>query len=147
MLALLAEGAKYDGGTPYQAAVHLLLFTELPGTISFARHVTVDDRYSFTCQTSMRVALVPSFPALLRDKKLRVGQTDHAMLTIASSLAEGTKISLDDTLSSSLGSAHVGRIAEAVFIRCSAGSLLTVGGTAKLDDLNALRRKLSGGEP
>lgn len=143
MRALLTEGAKYDGGTHYQAAIHLVAFTQLPGTEMLARHVTVEDRWSMTYQANMRVALISDWAGLLREKYLE--GSERQMVVLAASFAAGRKIDLGSALTSGLGWAHVGCIAEAMFIRCAMDKFLVVSGTGELLQHQAMQRELSGG--
>lgn len=144
MTALLNEGAKYEGDTGYQAAIHLVTFTELPGTPEFAQYVTVDDRYSMTYGTAMRVALIGNWAALLKARRL--SSTEYRFLLLAASLATGRKISLDEALAN-MGHAHARRICEAILIRCGAAGLYTLGTTGELARLNARNAALSAGGP
>ena len=134
MKVLLTEGAKYDGGTPYQAAVHIFKFLD-PPPAWIAPYVIVDDRHSFTYVKSMRVALVQSWGGLLRVKHW--GHTERCMIEVAASFAARRKIILDEVITGNLGHAHVRVIAEAMFIRAGMDQLLAVGGTRRLDRLQA----------
>lgn len=143
MTALLEQGARAEGDTGYQAAIHLVTFTSLPGTRPFAGYVTVDTR-------TVRGRVIPV--ALIERDAWRplvaglrpTGETDYRFLTLAASLADGRLVSLAEALRN-MGHAHARRIAEAVLIRAGAEQFYALAGTAELDRLRDLHRELSGG--
>lgn len=136
LCALLTEGARIDGVTTSQAAMHLLTFTSMPGTRAFARHITLDTHYSMADHASLPGAWVRSWQNLARDKDVPGGSTEHRFLLLATSLATGKLVNLQDVLSN-MGWAHAQRIAEAMLIRMGAGSYLTIGGARALHQARA----------
>jgi hypothetical protein len=141
---LLLAGATNNGGLNDQAAMHLLLFTELPGTARFARHVDVDTTWA--PGGSVRVARIRDWDQLIADPDLRLSGTEERFLAIAASFAAGRPADLSAVVTNSLGWAHARRVAEAVLIATGTTALLAIGDTAKLGDLKALHETLSNGQ-
>ncbi len=144
MRELLLSGARADGWLPAHAAMHLLTFTDLPGTPQFALHVEVRDAWS--PGGPVRGAWVRDWDALLADPDQYLTGTERRFLEIAASFAAGRAISLSEQVTSELGWAHAERVAEAVIIAANATGLLQVTGTTKLDELKALHESLSSGQ-
>ena len=65
MPELLLAGARADGWLPARAAMHLLTFTDLPGSAQFAAHVEIRDAWS--PGATVRGAWVRDWDALLAD--------------------------------------------------------------------------------
>jgi len=141
---LLLAGARSDGWLPSQAAIHLLVFTELPGASAFGPHVIVEDRYSLGAMH--RGAWVRDWNALLADENLYLTGTEHRFLQIAASFASGTTISLSKEVSSELGWAHARRLAEAVLIATGTAELLSISDTPKLTEMKVFHESLSPGK-
>jgi hypothetical protein len=143
MTALLEEGARCSGGTDYQAAVHLLTFTSLPGTPLLARNVTVDVR-TLPGGRVVAAAMVGrhQWRALVMARRLPT--TDWRLLLLATSLATARPVDLDEALQN-MGHAHARRIAEAILIRCGAEQFYVLAGTGRLAELRSLQTELSGG--
>jgi hypothetical protein len=142
MIALLIAGAAQEGYLPVQAAIHLITFTDLPGTAEFARHVTVEDRWSMAQRTIVRGAWINGWNALARVKDL--GTTNRHMIELAASLAVGRRVSLLEHVTGELGAAHAKRLAEAILIRCGAEKFYLLHSTDALAELEQMRRELSG---
>ena len=145
MRELLLAGARADGWLPAHAAMHLLTFTDLPGSAQFAAHVEVRDAWS--PGATVRGAWVRDWDALLADEELYLTGTERRFLEIAASFASGRAISLADQVTSELGWAHAQRVLEAIIIATNATELLQVAGTAKLDELKTFHESLSSGQP
>jgi hypothetical protein len=147
LCALLAEGARIDGVTASQAAMHLVTFTHLPGTRAFARHVVLDTHYSMADHASLPGAWIKSWQNLVRDPKLYPEGHEKRFLRLASSLASGQLVNLQDALAN-MGWAHAQRIAEAMLIRMGASQYLTFHDTPQLTALKTAYAELSGtGQP
>jgi hypothetical protein len=141
---LLLAGARNNGGLNDQAAMHLLLFTELPDTSRFARHVDIDTTWA-PGGGSVRVARVRDWDQLIADPELRLTGTEERFLAIAASFAAGRPADLSAVITNMLGWAHARRVAEAVLIATDTAALLAIGDTARLGELKALHATLSGG--
>lgn len=145
MRELLLAGATNNGGLNDQAAMHLLLFTELPDTARFARHVDLDTTWA-PGGGSVRVARIRDWDQLIADPDLRLSGTEERFLKIAASFAAGRPADLSAVVTNMLGWAHARRVAEAVLIATDTTALLAVSDTAKLGDLKALHDTLSSGQ-
>jgi hypothetical protein len=125
--------------------MHLLLFTELPDTARFARHVDIDATWA-PGGGSVSVARIRDWDVLIADPDLRLSGTEERFLKIAASFAAGRPADLSAVVTNSLGWAHARRVAEAVLIATDTTALLVIGDTAKLGDLKALHDTLSSGQ-
>jgi hypothetical protein len=126
---LLHAWGESDGAPTSRAAMHLLLFTEVPDSRRFARHVEID--HVRTVGGLVRCAWVRDWDKLIGDRELYLSGTEDRFLKIAASFADSRPVSLFTEVANSLGRAHAQRVAEAVLIAADVPELVTVNGTAK----------------
>lgn len=125
--ALLVAGAQAHGTNSEAAAVHLLIFTDLPGRPAFREHLR----------------LIPGMPGLLAidwlgavgDPRvvMRASSSTRQLLALASALAGKSAVRLPDACAG-LGHANARRVAEAVLIATGYGDWYQIIGTAAVLD-------------
>jgi hypothetical protein len=141
MRELLGTGARLEDRPSAAAAVHLLTFTDLPGRRDFARHVRIENVTGAGGGTVL-AAWVRNWDRLLGDGSVYLSGGLRRLLEVAASYATGRPVDLRDT-SSGLGTAHAGRLIEAVVTGTGMAQYYTITGTAKLAGL----RRWHGGLP
>jgi hypothetical protein len=120
---LLVAGAQWHGTTNMQAAVHLLVFTDLPDRASFLQHVTIIEDVSLPDGKRGTVASVDVWNAL--GDVYHLPSSTGRLLAIAASLAVGSRVDLRDACSG-LGHAHARRVTEAILIATGADDRYTL---------------------
>ena len=123
---LLVAGAQAHGTNSEAAAVHLLVFTDLPGRSAFREHLR----------------LIPGLPGPLAidwlgvvgDPRvvMRASSSTRQLLALASALAGKSAVRLPDACAG-LGHANARRVAEALLIATGYGDWYQIIGTAVLD--------------
>lgn len=124
---LLRAWGDTDGNPGARAAMHLLLFTEIPDAPAFARHVQVDDVRT-VASGLVHCAWVRDWDALIGDPDLYLTDNEARFLKLAASFATGRPVDLCTDVTSSLGHQHARRLAEAVIIAADVADFVTVSG-------------------
>lgn len=123
---LLLAGARADGNPSVKAAVHLLLFTEMPQAPRFRQHVRIDHVRTLAYGL-VHCAQVTDWRELADDRELYPSGAELKFLNLAASFAaHGQPVNLYTEVTSGLDSAHARRLAEAVLIATGAADYLAV---------------------
>jgi hypothetical protein len=143
MIALLTAAARVAGTHSMAAAMHLLTYTELPGSRDFARHVDVQaDRAADG--SPVTGAWVRDWDALLGDDSgVYLTGGDRRMLAIAASYAAGRPVDLREH-GHGFGTAHARRVVEAAAIGAGMGEYLTIADGPALEQMRARQDALFG---
>lgn len=123
---LLIAGGRADGNPSLQAAIHLLLFTEMPQARRFRRHVRVLDVRT-PAYGLVHCAQVTDWRKLADDHELYPSGAELKFLHLAASFAVlDQPVNLFTEITNGLDLAHARRLAEAVLIAAGAADYLTV---------------------
>jgi hypothetical protein len=123
---LLLAGARADGNPSLKAAVHLLLFTEMPQARRFRQHVRIGHVRTLAYGL-VHCAQVTDWRKLADDPELYPSGAELKFLNLAASFAvTGQPVDLYTEVTSGLDSAHARRLAEAILIATGADGYLTV---------------------
>lgn len=142
---MLTTGAAEYGPTT-RAAIHLLVFTELPHRRTFVELLDIED-INVGSGEPVWVAHVRSWPALAtRQRSSRMSSGTHRLLTLAVSLATGTAVNLRDAVQVG-GHAHTRRVVEAMAIATGADEYYAITPTPALDEMLAKRAAMFGEPP
>jgi hypothetical protein len=133
MEAALLAYARRSGSDYQAAAAHLLVFTELPGRVDFARHVDVAEVAGDDGGPEL-VARVKDWYALIEDRELQLTGGAERLLGLAAGWVAGRAVMLTYHMHG-MGTAHTKRALEAMLIGSGAAGFYEIHDGPKLATL------------
>lgn len=143
LLALLGAYSENVATTFEAAAVHLLVFTELPYHPRFIDHLHIEA--VLVEGEPVPMAFIKDWHTLAEAVPGRAGSMTHRLLALAAALATGAPLNLRENLTG-FGHATAQRVAEATLIASGYGDWYALQPTAVFDEHVARRDEMLGGD-
>jgi hypothetical protein len=143
MERMLIAGGRYNGVTNYQAAMHLLTYTELPHRQGFDDLVDIEEVRQLDGEKDT-AAFVNDWAKLRKSRAAQyAGGGDNRLLALAEGLATRKPVNLVEN-TGGFGHAHGRRVAEAFLIATGAAEFYAVTPRPALGEMLAANEALFG---